>query len=90
MLARREAGVETGLGLGVDELQPSAGEVAPGVALKVELDGRRATGEPEAARHPSAGAVVDLAAEEVFVDAPGHAGRLREPGRLSTRFAFGP
>ena len=59
-------------GLRVDEFQPSARQVAPGVPREIELHGRRAADKPDPAGDAITRAIVDLAADHLLVDTPGH------------------
>ena len=56
----------------IHKLQPPPREIAPGIARQREFHGLREPFEPDASRHAVARAIVNFAADDGFINAPGH------------------
>ena len=72
---------------GIFESQQAAGEIGMAIAAQVERERRAESGEPDTTGNEAARAVVDLPAEDVFMEAPGHATRVKKTGGGAIRVA---
>jgi hypothetical protein len=73
VLPRRRRRRRHGDRLRVFETQETTREVRMTISAQVKRERLRGAGQPDTPGHAPAGAIVNLAAENVFVEAAGHA-----------------
>ena len=84
--SRRSGGQRNGAR--IFKAEQAAGEVRLAIAAQLEHERLVDPRQPDSAGHEAAGAVVDLATDNVFIDAPGHAVRLTSAESAAIRLAL--